>query len=71
MIGECTFQSVSMHALIILYDKYKLWPLRRQRVLDWLILGGVWRAFTIVPLDYRHLRFTDWSAHYRGEVIWL
>ena len=31
--------SKGKHALIILYDKCKLWPLRRRWVLDWSIFG--------------------------------
>ena len=47
------------YALIILYDKCKINPLRRHEFWAGRFLGGMWGAFTIVPLDYRHLRLTD------------
>ena len=48
----CMHWSTCMiNANLGLWDDNEFWT-------GWF-LGGVWRAFTIVPLDYRHLRFTD------------
>ena len=51
--------SMGKHALIILYEKCKLWPLRRQCILDWLIFGR-----DVESLYYCPIRLSPFAVHW-------